>query len=616
MEEKILKRVSRRVTLDEDYVDDCKHYDHMVNMEWTPPDGFSMRDYIRVRISTDPHDFLKTAANIFDTHNPKWDILPRGPEDADAAEELERWLEWHMQRSNMHGGREPAREQLMHVMLYNRICIQLDYLPQWLPKDKNQWTKDQKAAMQIGPFVQTNHKPANIHYERGRYGLRWVAAVSLMPAGDVIEHWQAYAAGENEKGSDEASKNRIAVRGAISQIESILDEDEEANLTVVDYTDHDTRYVACWKTAGQEADTDIFDDKGGTQVDVIEIVNVENKLSFLNWVIEDGESDPLLFPLHKGGIWENQNILKTVQDTTVLMRAWYPLYAHTDPTGGQKPLELDFSKPTPAAELGPGENMIPLNPPQLDPGVAQLSAQNDAQAAKSVGIQSFGSLDAANVQYATINAIVQLRLTDLEPYKRTFERAASEVGKMMFLWIKETNSSQIGYRMTSKGDGKPKGQQIMVSPDTFDPEFLFVRCELMPNSPTDQLQRTNMVQMMKNMRLPVPDEEYVEFVGMGNPEALRDRFAKQEIWNAALSTFVQTMQGQAQMALQQQQQAAQQQAQPAQQSQNQPPAPNSPQQPSMENAGGQGFSPPQGGESPMTANPQMTQTVMQGQTGA
>jgi hypothetical protein len=139
MEEKILGRIRRKLLLDTEFMDDCTHYDRMDSLQWTPPPGFAMREEIRLRVSTEAHDILKTAINLFDTHNPKWEILPRGPADADAAEEIERWLEWQMMIADQQGDKPSSAERLKHAAKYGRVACQLDFLPYWVPKDSDEY---------------------------------------------------------------------------------------------------------------------------------------------------------------------------------------------------------------------------------------------------------------------------------------------------------------------------------------------------------------------------------------------------------------------------------------------------------------------------------------------
>src|SRR5690349_12615645 len=260
MDDKILQRIRRRLTLDSDFMQDCASFDDMDGLRWSPPAGFTMREEIRLRVSTDAHDILKTAINLFDTHNPKWQILPRGPADGDAAEEIERWLEWQMMIADQQGDKPSSAERLKHAAKYGRIACQLDFLPYWTAKG----TEEYKDAL-AHPFCVTVHSPANVHFERGKYGLRWVAVVNNIPAADAIDHWDAYR-------TDAVYGDKI--ENAIGKVNALLEDDDEARVIYVDYTDKERRWCFAYLAQGDAIDTDLEPPTDG----VIEFIDGENKL--------------------------------------------------------------------------------------------------------------------------------------------------------------------------------------------------------------------------------------------------------------------------------------------------------------------------------------------------
>ena len=150
MDKKILTRISRQYTLNQERNDEFAAYDNMVALNYDLPESLANRADIVKFVDPGAHDAEKVAANIYDTYAPRWNVLPRGPQDKDEAEKMERWLEWQMKRADMHGETEPSRITLLHALRYTRIAMQLDYLPYWLPKDKKLWNKQQKAAMKRG----------------------------------------------------------------------------------------------------------------------------------------------------------------------------------------------------------------------------------------------------------------------------------------------------------------------------------------------------------------------------------------------------------------------------------------------------------------------------------
>jgi hypothetical protein len=611
MDEKALGKIRRKLTLDSDYMDDCASYDAIEAMEWELPPGLNAHEWVRKRVSTDGHDILKTATNLFDVHNPKWQILPRGPEDADGAEEIERWLEWHMQLANRHGDQEPFRVMLKHSTKYNRIAVQLDYLPYWYSDKKSEDYKDAVA----NPFCIKVHNPANVHYEMGAYGLRWVAVVSNLPAADAIDHWDSYQ-------SDKTYGDKI--KSAIGKIETLLDDDQEARVIYVDYTDKDKRWCFCYPYQGTDIDTDL----AVPEDDFIEFVDGENKLGFINWAVSAGTSDPLLFSLHHGGLWENQNFLDTIADSLIIRRGFFPLMKHKSVSG--KNMDIDYTGSEAVVELNAadGEEAEVLQPPPLDPGVRELMDRNSQKAASATGLKGLQNMNVTgNVQFAAVNAMIQISKSTLDPYIRNFEKVAVELARLAFLWVKKNGDTITGYRTKSKNPEMKKvaGQKINIGPDDFDPKTMVVQCELLSITPSDELQRMNVFSQAVQLGLPISKGDIVERMGWGEADVMKQEWMKEQIEGMALAMFQKTQDMQLQMKMQEAQMAMQMQAQQAQMQQQQAamqgqtPAPQGPGgMVPPEQMGGGGAMPggdmnnPNGALPPAMSAPSMTRTATQG----
>jgi hypothetical protein len=610
MDKKILARIRRKLTLDASFMNDCAAYDDMDALRWSPPEGFAMREEIRLRVSTDAHDILKTAINLFDTHNPKWQILPRGPADADAAEEIERWLEWQMMIADQQGDKPSSAERLKHAAKYGRIACQLDFQPYWVPKDSDEY-KDALAHA----FCVTVHPVANVHYERGKYGLRWVAVVSNIPAADAIDHWDAYR-------TDAAHGDKI--EGAISKIEKMLEEDEEARVIYVDYTDKEKRWCFCYPYSGENVDTELAVPDDG----LMEFIDGENRLGFISWAISEAASTPLLYSLHKGGLWENQNFLDTIADTTIIRRGWFPIFKHT--SVGGKQMEVDFTGNEAVAELdsSAGETLDVMTPPPLDPGIRELMDRNSQKAASATGLKGLQNMSVVgNVQYASVNAMIQVSKSTLDPYLSCYQHNAVELGKLAFLWIKKTKISVVAHRAKDANPqkGKVKGQKIVLDPEMFDPRSMIIQCELLTTNTSDELQRMNVFSQAVQIGLPITKAEIAERMGWGNSEVLKQDWLKEKMEEIALTMYQKQkdlelqMTGEQkrmeiQMAAEQARLAQAQGAQPGQQ-----PAPEGPEgmvpPEQMGGAqmmpGGQGFDPNQQGLPPAMADPNETRTQTQ-----
>lgn len=558
MDIKTIEAIQSRIEAEAEYHDDLDAYQSIVDMKWELPSGWGNKEWVRKQVSTDGHDAIKTATNIYDTENPKWEILPLGLADKDRAEELETALEWWMQRANKLGEGEPFRKALHNSVLQNRVIYQLDYLPYWLPKDKEKWTKEQKTAMKHSSFCVTVHDARNVYYEMGKYGLKWAAAVSVMTAQEVIEHWSSYENQNTDSGK--------SVKKALDQIRKAYDNNDELKYIHVDFTSHDKREISVFETSSEDISDFVEYSGDGKRIDILD---TENKLAFVNWVVVTGDSTPLLYSLHKAGLWENQNLYDTLTESTTMRRAVFPILKHTSPTG--KPLEIDYTGEQDVVELTQGEQADTMMPPPLDPAMTQVSAQNTAKIAQATGIKGLASIEiAGNVQYAAIQAVIKLHMTSLVPYVRTVEKANAQLADLAFMWLKEGDGfTEIAYRSKSKGQGKEKGMGIMVSADDFDTDTMFIECKLIANTPNDKQQEINMYSQLKQAGAHIAWKEVLEKLQLGNGDVLEAEWLDEEVQTIALQMKVKELDAQLQMMVQQQSQMMQMQMQQAQQMQQQ-----------------------------------------------
>ena len=259
-----------------------------------------------------------------------------------------------------------------------------------------------------------------------------------------------------------------------------------------------------------------------------------------------------------------------------------------------------------------------VSPPPLDPGVRELMDRNNASMGSGIGVKGLQNSDiTGNVQFAAVNAQIQMGKTVLDPHVRNFEKTMAHLGRMMFKWVQYMDDTVTSYRNKTTKSGT-RGSKINVSPKDFDPDRLQIICELMANTPTDDMQRWNMFSGMLQTGLKIPQSEIVERLEMGDPNVLKQEFFKEKVEDMAFQLFQQQKQMELQMQQQQAQQAMQQQqAQQAQAAQAQQgggmvPPDQGGGSPSFDQTQGQGYDPNQGGSSPMEAAPSQTQTVTRG----
>lgn len=601
MDTKTIEKIQAWMSLDSENQKDFAAYDDMDDVKFDFKD--MLKPWMVPSISTAPTVALKTLANFFDMTKPRPRVIPFGEADKERAERAERWLEYHFKKINQRGGKSPVRQMPYHAGKYGRICAQVDYLPYWLPKNKESWSKEQKQVMREGVYCIELHSPRNVFYEMGKYGLRAVASVTNLSPEEVIEHWGVY---------DDGKENGKKIQAAIKKIEKMYEDNDELRFIHVDYTDYDKRQVSLFEVTGESIDR--FEDMTEATVDILD---AENKLGFLNWVVVECDSTPLLAPVHKGNLYTYNTVFDTIRKSTIMRRAYPPLTVSTSIDGEGH--DVDYTGADPQIRLKNGEQVVPFQPPPLDQAVFNISSEESARMEQALGVSKLSGMEASNVQFSTVSALMDLNASNAQQYKGTSEKALTQVAYKMFKWVEYTQDSVTAFRTKKRTSEQVIGEEIIFSPENVgNADELLIEVEL--SSKQDKVQAANRVTMLKQSGFEIPDAELLEELGFEDPELLSSRWKEQQLRAAALQNLITKLQGQVNLELKAQEMQIQMQAQQAQQQQQmqaqQPPQdPNAqgemgqtanPAQGLPSTPQGQGFDGANGGTPPMMAEPGMT----------
>jgi len=606
LDKTLINRIYRQYELAEEEIEDYTAYDDIVAMKWEGIPNLRDEDYYVQYIDTTGRDIVQQAVNIYSTQRPKWDVLPRGLGDVDTAEEFERVIEWYMWKAAQMGRKRFHSEALINACKYNKVCAQLEWVDNY--------------------FCVKIYHPSSVVYEYGNK-LQWVSVVNNVTAVSIIEHWSAYA----KEGWEEKTTRGDQIGKALRKIQELSDDDPEQRMMYVDYTDDKRRYTYCFPVSDERIDDSFgYDDDGKEKNDVIVIQDKTNELGFINWAIAEGEGDPLLSPLLKGGMYNRINEEETILRTKAFRIAFEPMYLQQ----GREDADatIDYSGGEVVMKAPQGASITKLNATPLDPAFGQLAAQDKNAMTNAIGIASSSTMMASNIQHSTLQEQIKLRLAQLEPYKRITEQAFVQIAYLMFKWAKKKDKilkGQVLYTQNSKAVEKgnyERGSEINIEPAQINLDALYIECRILPNNDNDKLQITNQIAMLKQSGIAIPDDEFMEMLYMGSPDILRARYEKQEIRNAALQAKLKeivaevdmTMQMkmkqfdaqlnmQVQQAQMQQQQQAQQQQMPQGAPQGQVPPQDGMPMPSDATTQGQGMNAAQGGMPPQQANPELTQ---------
>lgn len=89
----------------------------------------------------------------------------------------------------------------------------------------------------------------------------------------------------------------------------MYEDNEELRFIHVDYTDYDKRQVSLFETTGESIDA--FEDMDETAVK-IDILDTENKLGFLNWVVVECNHPTSRPSVHKGNLYTYNTVFDTI----------------------------------------------------------------------------------------------------------------------------------------------------------------------------------------------------------------------------------------------------------------------------------------------------------------
>jgi hypothetical protein len=204
----------------------------------------------------------------------------------------------------------------------------------------------------------------------------------------------------------------------------------------------------------------------------------------------------------------------------------------------------------------------------------------------------------------------------LEAPRRLTEHFWSEIGCKMFQWLEYKGDAMEAFYM-DKTALMERGAMVSITSDEYDVNKIFISCELIPNTPSDKLQRVNQAaQIAQTFPTEFPRGELIEMLALGNADALKEERRREMVEEVAIQNYLQEKTARQNMMLQMEQMQMQMQMQQAQQQQMMQEQ-QAMQQGAVDqfgNAQGQGFNPAGGGIPPAMMNPEATRT-MQEQTG-
>ncbi len=433
--------------------------DNMWQMRWRLPKQIAELEWVRKKVSSDPHDAVRAATRVLATVLPKLTLTPLASniETRDRYDEIERALLWHLMLAFNRRG-NPLQTILWQALMYDKICAQVVHLPNQ-QKAMETFQEDShrlKYAKRFGDFAVIMRDPKCVHAEWSDWMLERVVYGNTATYGSIKQFWGKQA----DELKAAAKKKRLKNKDLI---------------TVYDYQDLKKRYVWCYLTEDADAD----------DVNYIEIMNEKNDLDFLPWAVKEGgeELTPMLYSVYQSGQWNDQNTIGSINISEVI--AYFASARMMKEGPGE--VEIDYGEPGRVADVPPGTKLSQLPPIPMDPNLLQMVDRLQAEMAKSTvsNVITMGDIP-SGAAYATVNLATQSGVKAITPYKVLAEHQIAEIIRIMLYWIDFGDDKLEAYPTT-----KDSVEIIEVGSGDFDPEKLYLEVELTADVPIDRLQRMN-----------------------------------------------------------------------------------------------------------------------------
>ena len=580
--------------------------DAMWESRWELPDKLTM-DWMHKVVSTDPHDAIRAGTRVLSSVSPRIRMAPLGPNDKDTVSRVERALSWHFKNASKRRRASILRDVVLSSLLYDEVVAQVVYLPHQIKQLKafEGDTTRAKAAERYGPFSIIVHNPVDVNVRYSDYMPEAVLLHKIIPLRELVAFWG--------KRADKLEKKLDALEDA-----------QEPYVTLYDYTDLDDRVVWAVPSPNKRM---AGPDAGGASM----LLKEEHKLGFLPWVARVGGTSlfgsgsmqrvPLLWSLHKSKQWATQNIAETLMISEIIAYAAAPRLKTTTFSG--EGVEVDYGDAGRHVDIRPGEDVEAMLPPVLDENLALVSDRIQSRIAKSTvpNVLQTGDFPSGTA-FATLNLATQSGIKSLSPYKELAELACADIFTQMLYWINKSGDSVISFY-----EDKNSIEQLVVTKDDFDVNNIYLEVELTADVPTDRMARINGAAMANEAGF-ISKESGSEEIGITDPGAEREQIRTEMNEDTEHQILILKRMEEVKREEQLKTNEAMFQQQMKQQQAMQPPGPDQgsaaaglrnpatqqqfAQQRGYANAGGQGFSPNQGGNPPAMANPNGTRESMRG----
>lgn len=463
--------------------------------KWELPPELQLLPWSHKHVSQKLHNAIAASTKVLATKHARITKYPYINDAANKkqANEDERNLEWHLRNASQLRSVKLESDFVESALLYRCIgamVIDID----WQIKQAKALKMDTTAmerAREISRFAVNPYYPGHLHVRRSVYGVDTVLLAYRRSATEVIMEW----------GEDNIPREIIEIAN-----------EENDDIYYFDIMNLETRGVWVQKEI-ESTPYWIMKEK-------------EHGLDFMPWVEELGGSsleDDIAHKYHsmpyaaiKSGALETQNVVGTLMLTDAIAKAIPAEFAEEG--GNPKGATINSMDPHGIIKLAAGNTIKALTRSGMDPKLAELYDRSsmDVSSATIPDLLMSGQLP-AGMAFSTYNLATQTGIGQLKPYKEQAEKGIAQTCRLFMMWARHTKTPLEAYGMQDRVD---LGETYTIDPETIDPTGIYIKAELIPLRPTDDLAKWNAGQIANQVGLP---KEYIlEDAGVEDPqEALK-----------------------------------------------------------------------------------------------
>jgi len=568
---------------DNDFIE----YENMIHGIWDLPDGLPA--WVGASVNTMGHDAVFAPTRILSSLEPDFTFYPLAGdlENRERANMIERAIKWQFWGARKRRHSSIITEIVQSCIMYSAVAVELvdlDYQRK-LRKAFKMPTSRFDRIRRYGRFAFNLYNPRFIHAEYSQYGIERRLKKVVKSAYEI---WSEYG-----EVADAIKKDALSKEGTVYYMLYDLMDNEEQVVWLEPHTGSSHKATSESKDA------------------VVLIPPTPHKMEFIPWSIRCGGSGleteekykyhSILASVLWFKQWDKINMIDSLTSSKAMATAGAPDIIEEGPIP-QSTTKIDLDTPFVTAKATPGNTTKQLNPPQIDPRLAEVSADIRAQVMKSTvpGVLQNADIP-SGMAYATYNLQLQNALSVVKPYQEMAERTLSDLCELMMLSVKYSKIDLRAYNWDKKNI-ETFGEEYIIEADTINEDGLYFDVKLKADVPSDEMVKLQ-ASIQAVQGLGMAKEDALERFGVSDPITTINKRYEETLLENEINLIMTQKQGDQQMAMQQQaaeQQMAMQQAMANANPQGIP--------------GAEGMNPAEGSASPMTVNPNATREMQTNKT--